>query len=58
MTHSAATNGAAAPDRTQVQHPCNNVYRNKTATDEFVAENLAGIRYLGSVCEEVGIDVM
>ena len=33
------------------------VYRNKTATDEFVAENLAGIRYLKGVCEEVGIEV-
>lgn len=32
------------------------VYRNKTATDAFVAENLAGIRYLRGVCEEVGID--
>ena len=33
------------------------VYRNKTATDEFAEENLAGIRYLKDICEEVGIEV-
>ena len=32
------------------------IYRNETATDAFVEENLAGVRYLKEVCEEVGID--
>jgi hypothetical protein len=33
------------------------VYRNPTATDEFVAETVAGMHYLKGVCKDVGITV-
>ena len=33
------------------------VYRNVTATDEFVAETVAAMNYLKGICEEVGITV-
>jgi len=33
------------------------VYRNVTATDEFVAETVAGMDYLKGICKEVGITV-
>jgi len=33
------------------------VYRNKTATDEFVAETVAGMNYLKAICKDVGISV-
>ena len=33
------------------------VYRNKTATDEFVAETVAGADYLKGICRELGIGV-
>jgi len=33
------------------------VYRNITATDEFVAETVAGMNYLKGICAEVGITV-
>ena len=33
------------------------VYRNPTATDEFVAETVAGMNYLKGVCKDVGIAV-
>jgi sugar phosphate isomerase/epimerase len=33
------------------------VYRNVTATDEFVSETVAGMNYLKGVCQEVGISV-
>ncbi len=33
------------------------VYRNPTATDEFVAETVAGMNYLKGICAELGIAV-
>jgi sugar phosphate isomerase/epimerase len=33
------------------------VYRNKTATDEFVAETVAGADYLKGICRDLGIRV-
>jgi sugar phosphate isomerase/epimerase len=33
------------------------VYRNITATDEFVAESVAAMDYLKGICKEVGITV-
>ena len=33
------------------------VFRNVTATDEFVAESVAGMDYLKGICREVGINV-
>jgi sugar phosphate isomerase/epimerase len=33
------------------------VYRNITATDEFVAETVAGMNYLKGICKELGIPV-
>ncbi|MEX0851999.1 MAG: sugar phosphate isomerase/epimerase family protein [Bauldia sp.] len=33
------------------------VFRNVTATDEFVAETVAGMNYLKGICKEVGIKV-
>jgi sugar phosphate isomerase/epimerase len=33
------------------------VYRNVTATDEFVAETVAGMNYLKGVCKDLGITV-
>ena len=33
------------------------VFRNKTATDEFVAETVAGAEYLKGICRELGISV-
>ena len=33
------------------------VYRNVTATDEFVAETVAGMNYLKGVCQNLGIPV-
>jgi len=33
------------------------VYRNKTATDEFVAETVAGMDYLKKICGEIGLAV-
>jgi sugar phosphate isomerase/epimerase len=33
------------------------VYRNITATDEFVAETVAGMDYLKDICKQVGIKV-
>jgi sugar phosphate isomerase/epimerase len=33
------------------------VYRNTTATDEFVAETVAAMTYLKSICQQVGITV-
>ena len=33
------------------------VYRNVTATDEFVAETVAGMNYLKGICKELGIKV-
>jgi sugar phosphate isomerase/epimerase len=33
------------------------LYRNKTATDEFVAETVAGADYLKNICKEIGIRV-
>ncbi len=33
------------------------VYRNVTATDEFVAETVAGANYLKDICKQVGITV-
>ncbi len=33
------------------------VFRNVTATDEFVAETVAGMNYLKDICREVGITV-
>ena len=33
------------------------VYRNVTATEEFVAETVAGMNYLKGICKEVGINV-
>ena len=32
-------------------------YRNKTATEEFVAETVAGAEYLKGICREIGIRV-
>ncbi|MCP8938558.1 sugar phosphate isomerase/epimerase [Alsobacter sp. SYSU M60028] len=33
------------------------VYRNPTATDEFVAETVAGMNYLKAICKDLGITV-
>jgi len=33
------------------------VYRNVTATDEFVAESVAGMNYLKGICKDLGINV-
>ena len=33
------------------------VYRNATATDEFVAETVAGMNYLKAICNDLGITV-
>jgi sugar phosphate isomerase/epimerase len=33
------------------------VYRNPTATDEFVAETVAGMNYLKGICKDLGIPV-
>ena len=33
------------------------VFRNKTATDEFVAETVAGAEYLKGICGDLGIRV-
>ena len=33
------------------------VYRNVTATDEFVAETVAGMNYLKGICKDLGIPV-
>ena len=33
------------------------VYRKPTATDEFVAETVAGMNYLKGICKDLGIPV-
>ena len=33
------------------------VYRNKTATEAFVAETVAGAEYLKAICRDLGIGV-
>jgi sugar phosphate isomerase/epimerase len=33
------------------------VYRNPTATDEFVAETVAAMKYLQGICKDIGIPV-
>lgn len=37
------------------QSTARGVYRNVTATDEFVAETVAGMNYIKGVCKDLGI---